>query len=220
MKSLIDLLIESGPLLAQGAAMTVKLWLCTAIISLSVGTLLGIVQSKKAWIKVLSPCVATITFVFRAIPFYVTLLLAYFVLPAAFGISLSAVGAGILALGFCSSSYVSQIVMAGINSIPDGQWEACHVLGFSRVNTLRYVILPQMVRNVLPALVNEMESVLKSTSIISSIGVLELTRMGMNIVSREMNPIAIYCAVAFIYFAFSCVLLVAVRMLEKKLKMS
>lgn len=217
MKLFLDFITQNGSLLLQGAAMTAQLWFLSSLISLSTGIILGIIHSNRVWIPILSPVVACITFIVRAIPFYVQLLITYFVLPAAFGISLSAFSAGIIALGLCSGSYMCNIVRAGINSIPSGQWEACTVLGFSRISTLIYVILPQMMRTMLPAMLNELESILKSSSIISSIGVLELTRVGMNIVSREMNPIPIYCAIAVMYLLFSCILHVVSRFVEKRL---
>lgn len=215
--NIFNSIVDAVPLLLQGAAMTIKLWLCTACISMVVGAMFGIICSRRFWFRVVSPTISGFTFIFRAIPFYVSLLLVYFVLPEVIGFSFSAFSAGIISLGLCSSSYVCNIVRAGINSIPDGQWEAAYVLGFSRSSMLRYIILPQMMRNILPAFINELESILKSTSIISSIGVLELTRMGMNIVSREMNPLTIYCSIAIIYLLFSIVLILVGQKIERRL---
>lgn len=216
MNILFDFITQNGPLLLQGALMTAQLWFLSSLMSLSIGIILGILHSNRLWLPIISPAIACATFILRAIPFYVQLLIIYFVLPAALGISLSAFAAGILALGLCSGSYVCNIVRAGINSVSAGQWEACYVLGFSKINTLIYVILPQMMRTMLPALINELESILKSSSIISSIGVLELTRMGMNIVSREMNPIPIYCSIGVVYLLFSCGLQIVSIIIKKR----
>lgn len=218
MNSLVTFINQNGPLLLQGAVMTIQLFFFSASISFLGGIILGIMQSNRMWIPFLSSLVASITFVLRAVPFYVQLLIVYFVLPAAFGISLSAYWAGIIALGVCSGSYTGNIVRAGINAIPIGQWEACYVLGFSKIAMLRFVILPQMLRTMLPALMNELESILKSTSIIASIGVLELTRMGMNIVSREMKPIPIYCAIAIVYVIFSACINIIAKLIDKKME--
>ncbi len=102
---------------------------------------------------------------------------------------------------FCG--YTAQIVRGGLNAIPKEQWEAAYTLGYSTKASLRYVIFPQVVRNVLPSLTGEFDSLLKSTAILASIGILELTRMGMNIVSREMDPLPIYLAVAMLYVIVS-----------------
>ena len=116
----------------------------------------------------------------------------------------------------CSSGYVAQIVRGGINAIADSQWEAAFAVGFSHPQTLRFVILPQVVRHSLPAITNELDALLKSTSVVSSIGMLELTRMGMNAVSREMEPIPIYLAVAGLYLIMSAGFNAVTRFLEKK----
>src|SRR5690606_27696645 len=161
------------------------------------GTIFGILASDRLRLPIAAPLIDWYTFILRAVPFFVQLLIVYFVLPDLLGIDLSVFASSVIALGGCSSGYVCQIVRAGINSIPAIQWEAAFVLGYTRLQTLCYIILPQMLKNVLPALNNELEGILKSTAILSSIGMLELTRMGMNIVSRELkDPLSIYVIVA------------------------
>ena len=124
-----------------------------------------------------------------------------------------------ISLGFCSASYASQIVRGAINAVPAGQWEAAQVLGFSRWQTVRFIILPQIVPSILPALVGELDQVLKSTSIFAAIGVLELTRAGMNIIARQMNPIPIYLSIAVIYLAISSLLNLIGYYFERRAKM-
>src|SRR5579862_9484962 len=112
MNRTINLIIESLPLLMQGAAMTIKLWLCASIVSIIVGMILGICTSRRLRTPLVATFIAGITFVARAVPFYVQLLIAYFVIPDMIGINLSPSAAGILALGFCSSGYMCEIVRA------------------------------------------------------------------------------------------------------------
>lgn len=213
----LSILIESAPLLMRGALMTAGLWLGSAAISLILGTAWGLMLGKRVKVPVFSRMAAGMAFVVRAVPFYVQLLIVYFALPLITGINLSAVTAGIASLGVCSAGYVAYIVCTGLNAISQGQWEACYVLGYSRRATLRYCIMPQMVRIILPALINEGESLLKSTALISSIGVLELTRVGMNVVSRYMNPLSMYAAVAVVYVVFSLVLGVIAKGVQRRL---
>lgn len=216
---IVDLCLRNLPLMLIGFALTIKVLLVAAAISLFLGLLLGIVCSDEMKIPFVSSFFYTISFVLRAVPFYLQLLIVYFVFPDLLGINLNVFTASVLSLGLCSAGYVCQIVRAGINSIPVAQWEAALVLGYSKMGTLRYVILPQMFHNVLPALNNEFESMLKSTSILSSIGMLELTRMGMNIVSREMeSPLAIYLFVALFYLVTSVVFNYLAAFFEKKMK--
>lgn len=213
----IDLLSRSYPLLLKGTLMTIQVMLGAASISFSLGLLMGILSCERLKIRVISSIVEGISFVYRAIPFYVQLLIVYFVLPDLLGFNLEPFSASVIALGMCSAGYVAQIVRGGINSIPAAQWEAAFSLGYDTKQSLRHIILPQMLRNVLPAFNNELDSLLKSTAMVSSIGMLELTRMGMNLVSREMEPVPIYLTVAFFYLCMSALLNLITRNLEKKI---
>ena len=210
----VDLLARSVPLLVKGLGMTLQVLLGSALFSFTVGLVFGILSCNRLKMPWLSPLIEGITFVFRAVPFYIWLLIVYFVLPDLGGFTLEPFPASVWALGMCSSGYVAQIVRAGINSIPVAQWEAAFTLRYSTLQSLRYIILPQMFRNVLPAFTNELDSLLKSTAIVSSIGMLELTRMGMNIVSREMEPVPIYLTVAFFYLCMSAILNLVSRRIE------
>lgn len=218
MDFLIELLSRSFPLLLTGALMTLKVLIVSSAISFSLGLLFGVLCCHEIHIPYLSSFIYSITFILRAVPFYVQLLIFYFVFPDLIGVNLDIFPASVLALGICSSGYVCQITRAGINSIPQVQWETAYVLGYSKLNTLFFIIFPQMFRNALPALNNEIESILKSTSILASIGMLELTRIGMNIVSRELKqPLTIYLIVAMFYVFFSLVLNLIAKSLEKRM---
>lgn len=212
-----DLLSRSYPLLLKGTLMTLQVMLGAASISFSLGLVMGILSCERLKIRFISSLVEGISFIYRAIPFYVQLLIVYFVLPDLLGFNLEPFSASVIALGMCSAGYVAQIVRGGINSIPAAQWEAAFSLGYDTPRSLRHIILPLMFRNVLPAFKNELDSLLKSTAMASSIGMLELTRMGMNLVSREMEPVPIYLAVAFFYLCMSALLNLITRNLEKKI---
>lgn len=210
-------LLLLSPLLMQGAWMTIQLWLTAALIALSLGILIGLLRSRKLRMPWFAYLLDGITFILRGVPFYVQLLMAYFVIPELIGINCSAFTAATIALGLCSSAYVSQIVRGGINAVSAGQWEAAMVLGYTTYDTVRYVIVPQMIRIVLPALNGELDQLLKSTSVISAIGVLELTGAAKNIIAREMNPLPMYTAIAVIYVLFSSVLNVIAAISERRL---
>ena len=209
------LIQQSLPLLMQGLATTLTLWLTCSTLALGIGFIIGLARSTRLRQSLISPALDACTFVLRGIPFYVQLLIAYFVLPDLLGINLSATSAAIVSLGLCSAAYVSQIVRGGINAIPDGQWEACAVLGYTTRQTVWYVIIPQMLRTVVPMLTNELDQLLKSTAIVSSIGVMELTRAGMNVIARELNPLSIYLTMAVLYVVLSGLLAIVSRLLAK-----
>ena len=208
---------QSAPVLMQGMLTTITLWLIAVVLSLSIGTVLGIVRCRRGRIALLSPLLDVITFVLRGIPFYVQLLISYFLLPDLLNINLPSFAAASLSLGLCSAAYLSQIVRGGIDALPVGQWEAAQVLGYSQPQTLRYIILPQMIRNILPALGGEFDQLLKTTAVVSAIGVLDLTRAGMNIIAREMNPIMMYSIIALCYLFMSSLLNGVTALLERRL---
>lgn len=213
----LELLYESLPLLAKGAAVTLLLWLGSATISLCLGGLFGIVRSRNIRIAWISTAIDYITALVRGIPFYVQLLLAYFVIPDMLRINPSAFTCAMIALGICSAAYVSQIICSGIDAISEGQWEAAQVLGYSSLQTLWYVIIPQIIRIILPPLSGELDQLLKSTSIVSSVGILELTRAALNIISLHMQPVPVYMAIAFIYLAMSLGLQALTNTLSRRL---
>ena len=194
--------------------MTLEVMGGAALLSFTLGLLFGVSSINR---PILGKIIGGITFVLRAVPFYVQLLIVYFVLPDLIHCNLEPFPASILALGLCSSGYVAQTVQVGINTIPKDQWEGAFSLGYTRFQTLIYVIFPQMFRNILPSLNNEVEALLKSTAIVSSIGLLEITRAGMNLVSREMEPVPIYLMVAACYIVISILLKIITKFLERRL---
>lgn len=211
----LTILQESAPLLLAGAATTLRVWLYAVLVGLSVGIAWGTVSSNRLWIPYLSPVISWTAFVFRGIPFYVQLLIFYFILPDLINAAPSPFTIGALSLGLCSAAYICQITRSGINAIPATQWEAAHALGYSTWQTVRYIIIPQTLKIIVPPLAGECDQLLKSTSILATIGFLELTRMGMNIIAREMVPLPIYGAIALLYLAMSSALSLATRQAEK-----
>jgi His/Glu/Gln/Arg/opine family amino acid ABC transporter permease subunit len=217
MLSLITMLNSFMPLLLQGLRITLVLWLIASAISFILGIVFGVLRSSVLRISYISVILDIITFVLRAIPFYVQLLIAYFVIPSLIHSDISAFTAACMSLGLCSAAYVSQIVRGGINAIPDGQWEAAKVLGYSTLDTVRFIIIPQAFKIILPALVGECDQLLKSTAIVSAIGVLELTGAGRNIIAQEMNPLTIYTVLAVVYVLMSAMLALVSIFVEKRL---
>jgi len=205
------------PMLLRGALTTFIAWIFAGSISLVIGITLGIISCKKLTTTNTRKMVKLYTFVAKGIPAYVQILLAYFVLPALLGMNISGFFAATGALAFCSSGYVAEIIRSGINGISLGQWNAAFVLGYGTRATLVRIILPQVLKNVFAALCGELEQLLKSTSLLATIGVVELTRAGMNIFSRELQPIPIYLAIAIIYLLFSGLLQAIITRLEERM---
>ena len=203
-------------LLCKGALTTLLLWLAAGSISLCIGMVGGILSCRQFRLGLVQQLIGTYVFFARGIPAYVQLLLAYFVVPSVLHIDISPTMAAIVALGLCSGGYVIEIIRSGINAVAIGQWEAATVLGYSPIASLRYIILPQAMRIILPALIGEYEQLLKSTALAATIGVLETTRTGINIVSREFNPIPVYITIAGVYLLFSLLFNIASRNIRKR----
>jgi polar amino acid transport system permease protein len=199
----LETIINSMPLLLIGAVTTLKVTVVSSIIGFSIGILFGCLNSEKIKTYGFQNFINFYILIVRGTPVSVQVLIFYYMIPDIIGINFSAFAAGSIALGINSIAYVSEIVRGGINAIPNGQWEAGYTLGYSKTEKLLYIILPQMFKNCTPSFTNEFISLIKETSIISIIGLTELTRVGMNINARTLQPIPIYLSMAILYFTMT-----------------
>ena len=204
------------PLIAKGVGVTLGAWVFSAFVSACVGMCLGVLSAQHMHYYSVKLVIKSYTFIAKGIPAYVQILIAYFVLPSLCGFSITPFFAACSALAFCSGGYVTEIICAGINSVDKGQWDAALVLGYSRFNTVKKIILPQALKTIYPALLGEYEQLLKSTSLLATIGVTELTRAGQNIISRELNPFSVYGMIACIYLFFSAVIHIVIYYLQQR----
>lgn len=213
---LASLLSPATSSLIQGAGVTIFLAFISLIIGTIGGTLAGIGACATSPYPLLRRSIMAYIFIVQGTPLFVQILLVYFALPQLWNGSLSPMTAGIIALGANSTAYVAQIIRAGINAIPLGQWEAAYVLGYSRMETLLYIIFPQVVRMVLPSLLNEVISLVKETSILGFIGVMELTKVARDAVGRTMEPFFWYLAAALLYLCMTSMLALLAKYIEKR----
>ena len=155
---------------------------------------------------------------FRSIPILVMLLWVYYGLPPALGIRLDVLWAGVLALALCDSAFEAEIFRAGIQSIERGQHDAANSLGLGFILKMRLIILPQAIKRILPAIGNQFVYMLKMSSLVSVIGMTELTRRADELVVSQYRPLEIYTFLVFEYFLLIIVVSSFVRWLEKKLQ--
>lgn len=195
----IQALISWFPLLMKGALTTLQLALGAALIGLFLGIVMGIASCKKLAVPGVKHFITCYVLIVQGTPVFVQVLLFYYALPGLVGVNLSPFAAGAIALGLNSAGYIAEIVRGGINAIALGQWEASYVLGYAPLTTLTAIILPQAKKIVLPSLTNELSALIKETAVISSIGVMELTKVGMNLNAQCLEPIAVYGTVAVMY---------------------
>ena len=154
----------------------------------------------------------------RAIPLLVLILWVYYGLPIMTGLSFSAFTSGIIALSISESAFQAEIFRAGINSIKKAQWEAGSSLGLNFFKRLRLVIMPQAIKNILPALGNQFVYVLKMSSLVSIIGIGDLTRKANELVVTTYRPLEIYTFLILEYLVLILIVSYFVRKIEKKLK--
>ena len=154
----------------------------------------------------------------RASPLLVLILWIYYGLPIMVGVSFSPFVSGIIALTISESAFQAEIFRAGINSIKKSQWEAGSSLGLNFFKRLRLVILPQAIKNILPAIGNQFVYVLKMSSLVSIIGIADLTRKANELVVTTYRPLEIYTFLILEYLVLILIVSYFVRKLERKLK--
>ena len=214
---------SAGALLAQGAEITLKLTLISGLAGLVIGVLAGMSRlSSRLWVRLPATFYIWVT---RGTPLLVQILFAYNALPLLLRPlwpeaqqALTPYWAAFIALSFNVGAYNAEVVRAGIQAIPKGQWEAAWSLGLSPVDTMRFVILPQALRIVVPPLVNNLVALLKDSSLASVIALLELSLSGQRIISATFRPVEVYVAVAAIYLLLTTVLTAFTNRLEERLK--
>lgn len=154
--------------------------------------------------------------IFRGVPLLVQLLVVYYLLPF-IGLELPGFAAAAIALGICTAAYQAENLRGGFLVVPSGQRLAAQAFGYSRFRCWRYILLPQALRAALPAMTNEAVSILKASSLISVVGVADLTRISQNIVARNMQPMVWYPLAAVIYLAINLGLATGAKRMELRL---
>ena len=195
--------------------MTLKFTVVSLLCGLPLGIFLGF--CKISPYGALRGVAHAYTSVFRGTPLLVQLSLIFFGLPTLTGYNMSPFMAGVLAFSLNSAAYTSEIIRAGLQNIDIGQWEAGSVLGLTRAQTLRHVILPQAFRTTLPALVNEWVNLLKESAIVSLIGEADLFRRAQMIASETYLYFEPYLTIAVCYYVMVLILTTLANRLEKKM---
>ena len=204
--------------LISGFSITVLISFFSIFFSLLIGffiSLLGMSLTKpliwfnRAYIEI-----------FRSIPLLVLLLWVYYGLPIVFGISFGPFIAGIISLALSDSAFEAEIFRAGLQSIAIGQRDAAKSLGLNKYQEMRFIILPQALRIILPAIGNQFVYVLKMSSLVSIIGLADLTRKANELVVSVYRPLEIYTFLVFEYLILILIISYFIRKLEKKLKIN
>lgn len=215
--------LEEGRYLAylNGFKMTILISLGAVIFGVVIGVLLAIFKyigsrtKKLGFLAVISNIYLTI---FCGTPVYVQLLIFYYVVFASVHIPQAIVG--VICFGLNSAAYVAEIIRAGIEAVDKGQTEAGRSLGLTGGQTMGLIVMPQAIRNILPALGNEFITLIKETAIIGNIGVLDVTKVGQNISNSNFDFMPPMLIVAVIYLVVVVILTKLLALFERRLARS
>lgn len=214
---MIDLMIatEFGNLFFSGVLLTLQVALFSCCLGIFIGMIAGILLSMSRGL--LYYAIMTYVTIIRGTPMLIQVAGMFYLLQFA-GCPISAFWSAIISIGLNSGAYMSQIVFAGIKSVPRGQTEAAKVLGLTQNQTMWYIILPQAIRTVIPAFGNELITLVKDSSLASTIGVYELTKQGEIVISQTFDAPTVYVVVGCVYLLITSIMSFIVSQLDKKLQ--
>ncbi len=207
-----------------GVLVTIMISACVVLFGTIIGVLIALI--KRTDIKILTWLANFYVWVFRGTPMVVQIMIAFAWMhfnnmpTIGFGVlnlDFSRLLPGVIIISLNSGAYISEIVRAGIEAVPKGQVEAAYSLGIRPINTLRYVILPQAFKNILPALGNEFITIIKDSSLLQTIGVMELWNGAQSVVTATYQPVSPLLFAAFYYLMVTTVLSGLLKLMENKL---
>jgi len=202
--------------LISGFWLTISISLASIFISLVLGLLVAVLGfSNEKFLRIINRIYIEF---FRAIPLLVLLLWIYYGLPVVFGLTVGAFVAGVISLSLSDSAFEAEIFRAGIQSISLGQKDAAKSIGLNKFQEMKLIIFPQAVRVILPAIGNQFVYVLKMSSLVSIIGLADLTRKANELVVTVYRPLEIYSFLVLEYLFLIVIISYLIRKLESKLK--
>ncbi|HDC8093264.1 TPA: ABC transporter permease subunit [Staphylococcus aureus] len=200
----------------------IKITILISLIGVALGSILGafVALMKLSKIKIISWIASIYIEILRGTPMLVQVFIVFFGITAALGLDISALVCGTIALVINSSAYIAEIIRAGINAVDKGQMEAARSLGLNYRQTMKSVIMPQAIKNILPALGNEFVTLIKESSIVSTIGVGEIMFNAQVVQGTSFDPFTPLLVAAALYFVLTFVLTRIMNMIEGRLNAS
>lgn len=196
--------------IGKGIVLTLELMVGGILIGLVLGTALAICKYHHRCVGLINRYIS----IARGTPLILQLSFFYFAIPNALNIKLSILGAGMITLGLNSSAYIAEILRAGIESLPKGQFEAAQTMQIPAWFMWKDIIFPQVIRNVFPALVNELITLLKETALISMLGGMDLMRRAQSVAAEQYTYFAPICIAGLYYY----VLILLIEYMGKKIE--
>ena len=215
---------EFQNLIITGLKNTLIIAILGLLIGIVIGTLIAIIKvapKYKLIMRILDKICTVYVAIFRGTPMVVQLLIAYYVLLPAFGVTgVEPLTVGVWVFGLNSGAYVSEIMRGGLNSVDSGQLEAARALGLGYPISMMKIIVPQAIKNILPTLGNEFITLIKETSVVSFITVVDLYTAFNTIGTNKYEPVIPYICMAFIYIILVVLITLGIKLLERILAKS
>lgn len=220
-----DIAIKYWPMFFRGAYLTLFISIISTIVGALLGLIIGVIRTipipekggKRVILKSVNGLLSAYIEFFRGTPMMVQSMVIYYGIAGAFGVQLNRIFAAIFIVSINTGAYMAEIVRGGIVSIDEGQFEAAHALGMNHVQTMVNVVLPQVIRNILPATGNEFVVNIKDTSVLNVISVTELFFQSKSIAGNTYKTFATYSVTCIIYFVMTFTVTRILRYIEKKL---
>jgi glutamine transport system permease protein len=213
----VDIIVSALPMLLKGLQVTLYIFLIAIILGFLIGLVIALLRLSP--LKVLNWIAKVYVDAIRGTPFIVQLFFIYFGLNSLQVISLNSTTAGIITVAINAGAYFAEIIRAGIQSIDKGQTEAARSIGFTGAQTMRYIVLPQAFRRMLPTITNQSIISLKDTSLLSVIGIADLTQQGQIQASATFEAFRIWLAVGVIYFIIIYLLTLLANFVERRFQL-
>jgi His/Glu/Gln/Arg/opine family amino acid ABC transporter permease subunit len=194
---------------------TLRLAIPAIALGFALGIFIGLARLARApWIRL--PATLYVEF-FRGVPLVMVIFWIWFIIPQLLRLPIPEYGVALTAFVIFEAAYFGEIVRAGIQSVPRGQVEAATALGLTRAKTMRFVVLPQAIRNMVPSLVTQMIVLFKDTSLASIIGYVDLTKAAQIVNNREIKPFELYLFIAVVYWVCTYSMSRVARRFERRL---
>jgi glutamine transport system permease protein len=213
----VDIIVSALPMLLKGLQVTLYIFLIAIILGFLIGLVIALL--RLAPLRVLNLIAKGYVDAIRGTPFIVQLFFIYFGVNSLQVISLNSTTAGIITVAINAGAYFAEIIRAGIQSIDKGQTEAARSIGFTGAQTMRYIVLPQAFRRMLPTITNQSIISLKDTSLLSVIGIADLTQQGQIQASATFEAFKIWLAVGVIYFIIIYMLTLLANFVERRFQL-
>ncbi len=223
---IINILKNYWPMYLRGAGITLYLAIIGTIIGTTIGLLVGVTRTipipdrgiKKLFLKIINTLLACYVEILRGTPMIVQAMIFFYGTPILLGITLDRLPAGLFIVSVNTGAYMSEIVRGGINSIDKGQFEASSAVGMTHFQTMRHVIIPQVIKNILPATGNEFVINIKDTSVLNVIGVSELYFQTQTVAGINFRYFESFFIACVLYFIMTFSITRILRYLEKRLE--